>query len=68
MQFVQNQYIQAAAVVSALISAPLVILQSVRELLPLFGGIRAYRDASRVHLDKVTGISIDSQGYMVRVC
>jgi hypothetical protein len=64
MNFVQNQYIQLAAVLSALISAPLVILQSMRELGPALRNIKTYKEASRRHLHKVTDLSIDSQGYM----
>ena len=65
MDFLQNQFIQVVATLAALLCAPLVIMQIVRELLvPAATGIGKTRRQSKAHLNNVTDLSRDNSVYM----
>lgn len=65
MEFVQNQYVQVIATLAALLSAPLVVFQIIKDLLqPIGNGIGNTRRKSREHLETITEISKKNEAYM----
>jgi hypothetical protein len=64
MDLIQNQYLQAAALVTGLIAGLQLLVQAIRAVVPLLKGIGPYIRESRLHLDKVTDESIANQAYM----